>query len=398
MKISKVLRKIAEEQKYELNTLSLIPSENLLSKRAAKAFLSRSYGRYILPIIYKNKEFMPGRELLEELVGITKKELCDIYNVKEAMIDSISGLNQMDLILSAMRKKFDKILILDRDSGGHSSTEGLAKNYSYQIKKLILDASTWDLDYNNINKIIEEWKNENVLIYLDHTVVLKPFNINKLFDRIPKTWYIYYDISHLQLFYFTGIYKIPKHKNIFFGGSTHKSFPGPQKAIILFNDEEVYKLIKEEKNVKISSVHTGGILALLITILEMKKYGMTYAKDVLTKTQIFAKQLQENLQVIGPAPKLTYTHQVCIEVLDEKYATKSLADIGIITVPMKVPLRNKFGLRLGIQELCRLGISENDTIILAEIIAKCINKGSSLKLKQQVLRLARKYRKVHYEI
>lgn len=391
---SKIIHKIYQEQDHELNTISLIPSENLSSKRATEMYSLRSSNRYFLPSDKSNKKL--GREGLEDLHKIIIKELCKTYNSSWAMIDPLSGLNQMDLIMSGLRNDFDKIIILDRFSGGHSSTEPLAKKYAYNIRRLHLNYDTWDIDYLDIEKTIDLWKNEKVLIYIDHTVVLKPLDVRKLLKKIPINWLVYYDISHLQLFYFVGIYKMPKVENLFFGGSTHKSFPGPQKAIILFNNKKIYEILKEEMSYKLSSIHTGSILALLITILEMKKFGNKYCNDILRKTKLFAKELNTKLNIVGPIPSLTYTHQICINVEDVKDATGKLSEIGIITMPMIVPSKNKEGLRLGIQELCRLGITNEDVVDLAKIIVDCITGSLNKKLKKRVSQLAQRYKDLKY--
>lgn len=398
MKIREVLAKIKAEQEEEKSNLSLIPSENLLSKRAAEMFSLKSYNRYILPLQFLNKSYMPGRERLEELIKITKQKLCQQYNRKFVLIEPLSGLNLMDLILSSLRSEFKNLILLDSYSGGHSSSSELAKKYKYHFKFIEIESKTFDLDYFQLDNLIKTFGKQPTLIYLDHTVVLKPIDIIKLIKKIPSNWYIYYDISHLQLFYFTHIYNFPKLKNLIFGGSTHKSFPGPQKAIALFDDEHLYNLVKKESNSSLSSIHIGDILALLITIMEMEKFGSIYARDILKKTRLFARALSKHLKVVGPTPDLTYTHQVCIEVQNEKEATKNLAEIGIITTPMRVPIIKKMGLRLGIQELCRLGITSYEVNRLSQIITECILAGPNKNLKKEVAKIAKKHSGVRYGI
>jgi len=303
----------------------------------------------------------------------------------------------MDIVMSAMRKNSDKIIILDTLSGGHSKTEGIAIKNGFEVEAINLDFNTWDLDYKRLNQIVKKWKNEKVFIYLDHTVSVNPLNIEILLKVIPKTWVAYYDISHLQLFYFVHIFKFPKAKNFFFGGSTHKTFPGPQKSIILLNDKSLYELVDSEFVKNTSSVHTGSLLALLVTVLEMERFGSKYAEDILSKTKKFAKLLNKELKIIGPVTNLTNTHQICIDVQNISEITQRLASIGIVTLPMRIPSKNRSGLRLGIQELCRLGLQNEDIVTLSQIIISCVKENNtSSHLKSKVKTLAKKLDKIQY--
>lgn len=392
-----ILNLISDVIVNERETISLIPSENVMSDLATKMYCGRSNNRYVIPIKIGNKFFMPGRENLGDAFSLLEKRLCSIYKTKYAIVESLSGLHQMGVIMSAMRKMADFAITLDKFHGGHSKTRGIALKYGFRVSQLKLDPDTWDIDYKILNKTIKKLKDKKVLIYIDHTINVNPLNMGKLLKAVPSKWIVYYDISHLQLFYFSHIFSFPKYKNFFFGGTTHKTFPGPQKAIILLDNKRFYASIKKDLKKTLSSVHTGSILALLITVIEMEKFGLKYANDIITKTRYFAKLLSSKLHVVGPLPYLTNTHQICIDVPDIVKITKKLASIGIITMPERVPFTRKKGLRLGIQELCRLGLKNKDIDILSEIIIACV-KGNktNIQLKSRVKKIARRLNNIRY--
>ena len=393
----KIISLISNEVKKELNTISLIPSENVMSRLASSVYTLKSNNRYVIKSKIGSRYFMPGRENLGQIIAILEHKLCLIYDVEFSITKGLSGIHNMDIIMSAISKIAGKIIILDMQSGGHSKTKGIALKNGFEIEIFNINFDTWDLDYKNLTRIVKKWKEEKVFIYLDHTVSVNPLNIEKLMRNIPQTWIVYYDISHLQLFYFAHIFKFPKSKNFFFGGSTHKTFPGPQKSIVLLNNKKLYNLVDAEFVKNTSSVHTGSLLALLITVLEMEKFSANYAKDILQKTKIFVRLLNKELNVVGPLPNLTNTHQICIDVPNIVQITQRLASIGIITLPMRIPSKNKSGLRLGIQELCRLGLKNKDLHILSGIIVASVKeKKISPKLKYQVKSLARKLNDIKY--
>ena len=387
---------LKKEDLSEKNSISLIPSENIPSHLASSMYSHRAANRYLLPIDLHGKYCMPGRSTLEKLVLDLTQNLKSEYNSKKAFIKGLSGLQQMETIFLAFSEEIKDCIILDPNDGGHISTKSIAEKFKYKINYLKLNYSNWDIDYESLQKIIDEKRNTKILIYIDHTVVLKPFNIKKLLKVIPNNWIVYYDISHLQLFYATQTYSFPKSSNFFYGGSTHKSFPGPQKAVLFCEDGHIYEKISTAFSDTVSSYHMGSVLSLLITLEEMKTFGKSYSKQILKNSKRLALNLSKNFDVVGPKPDFTKTHQICIDVKDSIQATEDLSKISIITVPMRIPGRNKYGLRLGVQEITRLGMKEKEMDKLSEIITTCLTAKPTNQLNNKVRNMASGFTKINY--
>lgn len=391
-----ILELIKKEELHESETINLIPSENLMSPLASSLYSYRISNKYILPIELKNKVYMPGREYLEKIIKKLEEKISLMYGVKYATIKGLSGLHQMEVIFMTFSDEFKRCLILDPFDGGHISTEQIAKKHNYDIDYLNLSYHDWDVDLNKLNKLIKRFHNEKVLIYIDHTIVLKPINIEKILKRIPKNWILYYDISHLQLFYSVKMFKFPKDDRFFFGGSTHKSFPGPQKAILLSDSKELFERIKKTMNNCVSSYHTGSALALFITLNEMDEYGKRYARQIIENSQYLAKLLSLKLNVVGPKDKFTFTHQICISVNEVNNLTKKLASLGLMTTPMRVPSTKQLGLRLGVQEITRLGMKKEEIEKISQVIIGTIS-GEKVKGGKDIVKgMARKFCKINY--
>lgn len=104
-----IFSNLARECIKESETISLIPSENVMSELATRMYMTRSNNRYILPLKIGNEYFMPGRESLEKIEKILSEKLCATYKQKHVITRGLSGLHQMDIIMSALRKKADKL-------------------------------------------------------------------------------------------------------------------------------------------------------------------------------------------------------------------------------------------------------------------------------------------------
>ena len=122
-KSSDILDMITTEFQHEKTTISLIPSENLMSDLATSMYASRIANRYVLPLKVGSKYFMPGRENLENIIKTLNKKLCSIYRARYVITKGLSGIQQMDIIMSAMIMITNKIVIMDNMNGGHSKTE-----------------------------------------------------------------------------------------------------------------------------------------------------------------------------------------------------------------------------------------------------------------------------------
>jgi glycine/serine hydroxymethyltransferase len=77
-----------------------------------------------------------------------------------------TGIHNMDIVISAISKIAKKIIILDIQNGGHSKTKGIALKHGFEVEILNIDFDTWDLDYENLTRIVEKWKEEKVLCAL----------------------------------------------------------------------------------------------------------------------------------------------------------------------------------------------------------------------------------------
>lgn len=102
--------------------------------------------------------------------------------------------------------------------------------------------------------------------------------------------------------------------------------------------------------------------------------------------------------MIGPLPDFTNTHQICLDVPNIIEITQILASVGIVTLPMRTPSKNRSGIRLGVQELCRLGLEDKDLETLAEIILFCVKRKNIEFQKSKVEKLAKKLNKIKYTL
>jgi glycine/serine hydroxymethyltransferase len=167
-------------------------------------------------------------------------------------------------------------------------------------------------------------------------------------------------------------------------GSTHKTFFGTQRGIVGATFEEnspefdFWRAIQRRAFPgMVSNHHLGTLLGLLLSTLEMNAFKDAYQRQVIANAKAFARALTHaGMCVEGdPAVDFTETHQVIVNVGYAKgcQAAEDLEKNNIICNYQALPTDESFtassGLRLGVSEMTRFGMKEQDFATLAGLLA-----------------------------
>lgn len=171
-------------------------------------------------------------------------------------------------------------------------------------------------------------------------------------------------------------------------GTTHKTFPGPHKAIIASNNKKIAEKIENTISIKVSSDHTDHILSLNAALDEFLPIAEEFAEQCKINIQLFAKLLKTyNINAIDSVP--LDTHQIWV-ILDpeEAKAYLDLEKAGIFTNLRKLPFNYGWGLRIGLHEITLRGFKEEDIKQLAKLFSKIIiEKVEPLEVRDHVIKL-----------
>ena len=170
-------------------------------------------------------------------------------------------------------------------------------------------------------------------------------------------------------------------------GSTHKTFFGPQRGVVAGNMEEGTKeyelwetIQREAFPGSTSNHHLGTLLGLLMAVYEMNMYGKEYQKQVIQNAKAFAKALRDNGFNVEGDPNVGYTetHQVILNVgyangaeIAEKLEKNNII-VNYQSIPYDEGFSSSSALRMGVQEMTRFGMKENDFEKLAEYMKEII--------------------------
>jgi glycine/serine hydroxymethyltransferase len=216
--------------------------------------------------------------------------------------------------------------------------------------------------------------------------------------RIVKAWpqppVLMYDMAHVLGLY--GAFQKPLAEGAdLVTGSTHKTFFGPQRGIIAGSFPAGSPLRNLWLDIKgrafpgsTSNHHLATLVGLLLATYEMNEFRDAYPAQVRANAKAFARSLKaQGIEVEGDERDgFTETHQVLIRVKRHgsgQAIARRLEENNIIVNYQALPDDETFlessGVRLGVQEMTRFGMTERDFEVLAGFLADVVIRNTSAK-------------------
>jgi glycine hydroxymethyltransferase len=148
------------------------------------------------------------------------------------------------------------------------------------------------------------------------------------------------------------------------------------------DDEEWRRIDKGAFPGSSSNHHLETLVAMTVATYEMLEFGVEYARQVVANAKCFARKLHQlGFRVQGEQFDFTETHQVAIDMGDfggGDTAARDLKDNRIIVNMNLLPsepldrVTAPAGVRMGVQEMTRVGMKEPEMERIAELFKKCL--------------------------
>ena len=403
LKLNKTLGYLQQVEKVDKKTIHLTANESAMSPLAIKWQASALNTRYVLGAIkernkkeayfYKEKFLVRGIPAFDELELLAKKVCGEMFHCQESNFVPLSGLHAMISIIGAITKPGDLIMTLPFDYGGHYATVPLLRSMGRQQIFLPYNSDKFELDLRELKRLT--YQNRIAMVYLDTMHYFNPYPLKQIKEILPKTILVY-DGSHVLGLIAGGQFQAPLLEGAdILSGNTHKTMPGPQKAMILYKDKNLADKLSMVADVFTSSCHTHSTISLFITLLEMAQFGKKYANQIIKNSRTLAKSLYKNGFEIMAYPEIKpQTHQLLVQTNNIKEGLKLIkAGISVNTVSLFNGLQF---IRLGTQQVTRLGMKEQEMEHLANLITKALKENRINQTKKEVEKLANKFNKIHY--
>ncbi len=385
--------------------INLIPSENVMSRKAREILTSDFGHRYTLrrrecpdfSIPFEN--FYCGTKYIDRIQGLSEELACKIFSSKYAFTQPVSGHIAAMAMIVSLCKRGDGILCLGQDDGGYPGywPNFMPSYFGLKSDFLPFDLERFDLDYDLCEKKILNYKPR--LVVLGGSFILFPCNIGRIREACNKVdAFIGYDASHVLGLIGGGEFQKPLEEGAdIMIGSTHKSLFGPQGGLILTNSEIIAQDIMKNLRLKIvDNTHSNRVAALGYTLLEMQRFGRAYAKQVVRNAQALGKYLSQN-EIPVRYGKLGYTksHQILLDIKKiEKEKNTNYSKIAEKSEATNIII-DRDG-RMGTQEMTRWGMNEKDMAAIASLFSRIYKNENIKKVNKDVIKVRRRFRKINY--
>ena len=390
--------------------LGMIASENIISPNVKRAINSDLHGRYAegLP----GKRYYQGCDDFDTIEGIGIDLAKKVFQANFANIQSTSGTVSNIGALKALAKPGDAITAVSTADGGHISH---ARMGAVGLRDLNVSTYPWDEermepDIDGSCKLIRDVQPKITLV--GQSVFLFPTPLRELADaahEVDST--VMYDGAHVLGLIAGGVFQDPLREGAdVMTGSSHKTFPGPQGGFLLSSseDETFHRRLNNAMFPGVcSSYHLHHVAGKVVALAEFEAFGQAYASDIVRNAKAFASSLAaEGFEVLAESRGYTASHQVLtrhgeIDSGAGARAAKKLEEAGIITnmnmLPGDTKAMSPSGLRLGVQELTRVGMGIREMNEVASLYARVLLHHEDPKtVRQDVQLLKSDFQHVHY--
>jgi glycine hydroxymethyltransferase len=410
----------------QTRTINLIASENTPSEAVRRVQISDFMGRYAEGHPNqgdKVNRYYQGTRYIDEIESMATHEILDLFGVKQGDVRPISGNAANTAIALGWLRGGDTVVANSTDAGGHIShgpvgvfgrriqnrgqSLKLGGPNSINLHYLPLTPDHYHIDAQKTIELIDQVSPQ--LVVMGKSLFLFPEPVSEV-AAFCKTRDIplLYDGAHVLGLIAGGEFQSPLHEGAtWMTGSTHKTFPGPQRGIILGNlDAEGEKKYWPAADRGVfpgssSNHHLNTLPALLVATREMKQYGREYAAQIVRNAQALGR----SLDVLGTPVEArdfgyTRSHMIAVNVAQwggGVEVAKRLEASDIIVnynmVPGDADPRNPSGLRIGVPEMTRFGMDERAMGELAQLMHDAI-RGENVK--SQVHALRERYLEMKY--
>lgn len=429
--IESLTGRILENNRWrQQQCFNLIPSEMTPSILVKMCEISDPAGRYAEHRMMKGREvyFYQGTDFIRDVEVEASRQLNAYFGSSQAELRPISGQMANEIVYKALLKKINRekkgpfrrlraVMNNDLNQGGHFSAQPMGslfnqvemeeKSHAERTIAIPVQAGNpYRADVEKLKERIVEHRPELIIFGKSMFLYPEPVEAVATFTaRLDDPVFIMFDMAHVLGLY--GAFQSPLQEGAHIvTGSTHKTFFGTQRGVIVSNDLKDWSGLWPEINNRscpgaTSNHHLGTLLGLLMSAYEMNAFKEDYQAQVLKNARAFAGYLAgAGLEVEGdPADGYTRTHQVLIRVsrfgAGEDIARR-LEESNIIANYQALPDDKSFlrasGIRMGVQEMTRFGMVEQDFETLAGFIAEVVKRG--LPVKEEVQRFRKRFQEM----
>ncbi|MCK4247181.1 MAG: serine hydroxymethyltransferase [Methanomicrobia archaeon] len=406
MSFEKIKDYIEKQEIWRKHTINLIASENITSPAAKRAVASGFMHKYAEG--WPKQRYYQGCKYIDEVELLGNSAFYQLFNADYVDLRPVSGAVANISMFFGLTRPGDTIISLDTSDGGHITHAkfGAAGLRGLNVVEFPYDEEEMNIDTDKTIKRINEVNPK--LILFGGSVFLFPHPVKEIAETSDAI--VVYDAAHVLGLIAGKQFQDPfKEGAKIMTASTHKTFPGPQGGVLMAKNLDQQNMTNVQWAIFpgcMSNHHLHHVAGKAITAYEMLKYGEDYAKQTIKNAQKFGEAMTENgFKVAAEHKGFTKSHQIVLDFKEYigKWAAETLEEANIITNKNLLPWdpvensSNPSGMRLGTQEMTRVGMKESEMEYIAELFKKVLlDKKDPKEIRKEVSEFRKDYQEIHY--
>jgi glycine hydroxymethyltransferase len=356
------------------------------------------------------KRYYQGNVYFDEIETMCEDLARDVFKCRFADVRPVTGTVANMAVVMATTKPGDKMTAVATSDGGHISHAkiGALGMRGIRIFNYPFDKRTMNIDPDGAKRLIREVRPKVALF--GQSVYLFPTPLREISEAFTEVGCrVWYDAAHVLGLIAGGTFQDPLREGVdIISGSTHKTLPGPQHGMIISDSDDGSLHSSLRRGVfpgVTSNHHLHSVAALAITLAETKEYGADYARQTVSNAKALAQGLHaRGMDVLCESQGFTESHTLVIDV--EEFnggakVSKALESANIIVNKNLLPWNSDpvrpSGVRIGVQEVTRLGMKEREMDEVADLIARVVVKDEAPEgVRESAVAFKRDFTKLHY--
>jgi glycine hydroxymethyltransferase len=397
-----IFKLIKDEERYEIDSLRLIPSENYASKAVLEATGSILTNKYSEG--YSGRRYYEGQRYIDQIETLAIERAKALFKVDHANVQPYSGSPANLAVYFALVQPGDTIMGLSVPHGGHL-THGWNVSVTGKVWRPVqygVDRETHRIDFDAVREMAK--KERPKIIITGGTAYPRLWDFAK-FREIAKEVdaLLLADVSHVAGLIVGGVHPDPAPYADVITTTTHKTLRGPRGAMILCRKEHAEAIDRAVFPGLQGGPHNHTTAAIAVTLKEAATPDFKrYAEQVVRNAKALAEELlARGFQLVSGG---TDNHLILIDLTNKKVigrkGAQALDKAGIVTNYNTVPYdpRRPFspsGLRIGTPAVTSRGMGESEMRQIGQWMDEAVQKAGDdaalEKIAAEVREMCRKF-------
>ena len=378
---SEIADLIHQEERYQIETVRLIPSENYASAAVMEAMGSVLTNKYSEG--YPGKRYYEGQRHIDRLETLVQERAKALFHMEHANVQPYSGSPANMAVYYALLEPGDTVMGLALPHGGHL-THGWSVNFSarfYRSAQYVVDPKTHLIDYDQVRDLARRERPK--IIVAGATAYPRQFDF-RAFAEIAREVGAHFlaDISHIAGLVVAGAHPDPAPHADVITTTTHKTLRGPRGAMILCRAELADPIDRAVFPALQGGPHNHTTAAIGVALVEAATPAFRdYGQQMVRNAKALAAELQaRGLTLITGG---TDTHLILIDLTDReivaKKAARALDRAGIVCNYNTIPYdpRKPFspsGIRIGTPSVTSRGMGEAEMRRIGALFSDALDR------------------------